>query len=276
MQPSISQLKNIFVQNLIEDLGICGDITSTSIFGSEVKTEFQVVSREDGVFCGLVASDYYLTEHTDAKYINHVKDSDKIKSGQKLITGSATALELLKIERVLLNYIQHLSGVATLTRKYVDIVNKNVKICDTRKTIPGIRALQKYAVKCGGGHNHRYSLDSGVLIKDNHIKIAGSITEAVNRARQNSPHLIKIEVECDNLSQVKEALEAKAEVIMLDNMSITAIQNAISLIDKRAIIEISGGINLDNIASVASLGADYISIGKITHSVNAIDIGLDI
>lgn len=276
MQPSISQFKDFFDQTLQEDLSNGGDITTDSVIIAKSDVDFEIKTREDAVICGLIASDYFFSNYSNVSYSNNARDGDFIAKGDVILSGSGDIHEILKLERVILNYLQHLSGVATLTRRYVETVPSNVRICDTRKTIPGLRALQKYAVKCGGGFNHRYALDSSILIKDNHIAICGSIALAVANARNFGPHFSKIEIECDRLDQVEEALKAKVDVIMLDNMDIETMKQAIIIIGKTAKINISGGVNLDNIEEIGNLNIDYISIGRITHSANAIDIGLDI
>ena len=181
------------------------------------------------------------------------------------------------LERVILNYMQHLSGISTYTHSFVQRVNNtNVKIFDTRKTIPLHRQLQKYAVRCGGGHNHRLCLDSSILIKDNHIAICNGVTNAIKKAQKQNPHYSKIEIECDNINQVKEAVLMGVDIIMLDNMSLEQIKEAVHIINNKAITEVSGNVSLDNVDNIAKTGVDMISIGKITHSAPASDIGLDI
>lgn len=277
MQLTISQLAHYFDLHLSEDLGVGGDITSDSVIREKRNIDFHVVSREEMVVCGLAVSDYYFQRHSSINYSNNAQDKEFVSAGTVLISGKGDAHEILKIERIILNYLQHLSSVATLTRQYVNKVSKyKAKICDTRKTIPGIRSLQKYAVYCGGGSNHRYTLDSGILIKDNHISICGSIAAAVVNAKAYGPHYSRIEVECDTLNQVEEAIEVGADIIMLDNMSNAMISQAISIIQNKAIIEVSGGVTLDNVGEIAKLGVDYISIGRLTHSMKSVDIGLDI
>jgi nicotinate-nucleotide pyrophosphorylase (carboxylating) len=276
MQLTISQLAHYFDLHLSEDLGVGGDITSDSVIPEKKIIDFQVVSREEMVVCGMAVSDYYFQRYSSINYSNHSRDKDLVPAGTLLISGRGDAHEILKIERIILNYLQHLSSVATLTRRYVDKVSGyKAKICDTRKTIPGLRSLQKYAVYCGGGSNHRYTLDSGILIKDNHISICGSIAAAVSNAKKYGPHYSRIEVECDTLTQVEESIKAGADIIMLDNMSNDMIGEAVSIIQGKAIIEVSGGVTLENIYEIAKLGVDYISIGRLTHSVPSVDIGLD-
>lgn len=276
MQLSISQFKDFFDQTLQEDLSNGGDITTDAVIRAKSDVDFEIRTRQDAVICGLIASDYFFSKYSSVSYVHNVQDGDLMSKGDVILSGSGDIHEILKLERVILNYLQHLSGVATLTRSYVEKVPSNVRICDTRKTIPGLRALQKYAVKSGGGFNHRYGLDSSILIKDNHIAICGSIALAISNARNFGPHFSKIELECDRLDQVEEALKAKVDVIMLDNMDISTMKQAINMIGGAAKINISGGVNLDNIVEIGKLNIDYISIGRITHSAPAIDIGLDI
>jgi len=277
MQLTISQLASFFDLSLAEDLGIGGDITSNAVIREPKIIDFTIMSREDAVICGLMVSDYFLQNHSSITYRNHCCDKDYAVKNDIIISGSGFAHEILKLERVMLNYLQHLSAVATLTHRYVQaIAGSNAQICDTRKTIPGMRMLQKYAVSCGGGKNHRYSLDNGILIKDNHISICGSIALAVSNARKYAPHYSRIEVECDTLEQVEEALACSVDVIMLDNMTIDEMTHCIRLIGDKAKIDISGGVSLDNVSQIAKLGVDYISIGRLTHSAPSIDIGLDL
>ncbi len=276
MQLSISQIKNFFDNTLAEDLGNGGDITTESIIRTPCNVDFEVSTREDGVISGLIVSDYFFKNYSAIKYQNHLEDGAFVSKGDVILSGNGNIYDLLKLERVILNYLQHLSGVATLTHLYSSKVPSSIRICDTRKTIPGLRALQKYAVRCGGGFNHRYGLDSSILIKDNHIAICGSISIAIENARKFAPHFSTIEVECDNLDQVQEAVESNADIIMLDNMDIDKIKQSIALINRRAKINISGGVNLENISEIGKLEIDYISIGRLTHSAKAIDIGLDI
>ena len=205
------------------------------------------------------------------------RDGEIVRSEKIIIEISGNMRSLLTAERTALNFLQRMSGIATLTKKFVDSVKGfKAKIIDTRKTTPCLRILEKYAVQCGGGINHRFGLYDGILIKDNHIKAAGGIIKAVKRVRDNAPHLIKIEVETKSLKEVKDALNCKADVIMLDNMDIPAIKKAVKLIDKRALIEVSGGVTLKNVSEIAATGVDYISIGALTHSARAVDISMEI
>ncbi|MCI5222903.1 MAG: carboxylating nicotinate-nucleotide diphosphorylase, partial [Candidatus Electrothrix sp. AR4] len=203
-------------------------------------------------------------------------DGQQVASGEVLMTVSGSVRSLLRGERVALNLVQRLCGIATLTRQYVDAVQGlSVSIVDTRKTTPGLRMLEKYAVRAGGGKNHRYSLSDGVLIKDNHIAACGSIRQAVERAQAAVPHTIAVEVETDTLEQVEECLRCGVRIIMLDNMDLGTMRQAVTMIDSKALVEASGGVNLNTVRGIAETGVDIISIGALTHSAPACDIGLD-
>jgi nicotinate-nucleotide pyrophosphorylase (carboxylating) len=277
MQLSLPNIIDYLDNSLKEDLGIAGDITSEAVVPKDYKVSFQINSRETAIICGLPVVEYFFKKYSAIKYKLMAEDGQEISQKQAIIEGEGNAREILLLERIVLNYLQHLSGIATITNQYVkEVEGTNAKVCDTRKTTPGLRSLQKYAVKCGGGKNHRLALDSSILIKDNHIAICGSISKAINLAKKHSPHYAKIEIECDNLDQVAEAVQNSADVIMLDNMDISTIKKAIEIIDNKATIEVSGGVTLENIKKIAQTGVDYISVGRLTHSVKAIDIGLDI
>jgi nicotinate-nucleotide pyrophosphorylase (carboxylating) len=265
---------------LDEDLAGVGDITSNLTIPQNSKIKFQIVGREEIVLCGV---DIALMVFDRAAQIlgleplkikKHFNDGKLLPKNNVIISGSGNAKLIFAAERVALNLIQHLSGIASETKKYVDeIVGEKTKILDTRKTILGLRILQKYAVVVGGGSNHRMGLYDAVLIKDNHIAAARGIKNAVLATKKSK---MKIEVECDNLDQVGEAVEAGVDVIMLDNMNLEQIKKAAKLIGKKAKIEVSGGINLKQINAISKIGVDYISVGALTHSVKAVDIGLDI
>jgi nicotinate-nucleotide pyrophosphorylase (carboxylating) len=258
-----------------EDLGT-GDITTNSVIPIEARANGKYIAKEDGILCGIgFAERVYSLLGSDYIFIKHKKDGDKVTKGEIIAEVSGLASLLLSGERIGLNIMQRLSGVATRTREAVDAVSgTNAKITDTRKTTPGMRVLEKYAVKIGGGVNHRFSLADGILIKDNHIIAAGSITAAVNCARASAPHTLKIEVETEELEQVKEALDAGADIIMLDNMTNDMMKDAVELIGGRAITEASGNMGEKTLKDVAACGVDHISIGALTHSVKALDISL--
>ncbi len=277
MQLQIRTLRKLLDDSFKEDYGIKGDITSEAMINAETQVNFAINARQNLILCGVQIAQYYFDEYSSIKYKIHHTDSQTIKENTVIISGSGFATEILLLERIILNYMQHMSGIATTTSQYVELVkNTKAKIFDTRKTTPMLRQLQKYAVVCGGGYNHRLSLDSGILIKDNHIAICGSITKALQKAKQYSPHYTRIEIECDTIEQVKESLIAGVDVIMLDNMSPEQIHQAVKLIDGRAIIEASGNVSLDTVRDIAATGVDVISVGKITHSATSVDIGLDI
>jgi len=260
---------------LKEDIGT-GDITSRALVDSSARAKAYMVAKEDFVLSGMDVARYAFCKlDKDVTFTPLFKDGDKIKRGDKILKLEGFATKLLQAERVALNFLQRLSGVATLTASYVDKVkHTKVRVVDTRKTTPGLRALEKYAVRCGGGYNHRIGLFDGVLIKENHIRAAGSIANAIKACRETVHHLIKIEVEVTNLAELQEALENRADVIMLDNFSADNIIEAVKITDGKAILETSGNVNLDTIAKLAETGVDIISVGKLTHSAPAVDISL--
>jgi len=256
---------------LEEDIGP-GDITTDAVIGADTSAVAELRAKEDCVICGLdMAEAVFLVLDDKMKFRRMAKDGDTVKSGQVLaeITGNARAL--LTGERTALNFLQRLSGIATKTHELSEKIKKHgVKLLDTRKTTPGLRELEKYAVKTGGGQNHRFGLFDGVLIKDNHIRLAG-ISKAVKDAKGTGK---KVEVEAGTLEDVKEAVEAGADIIMLDNMSLEEMRDAVKLIGKKAVIEVSGSVDEGNIEEIAKLDVDWISMGKLTHSVKAVDIGM--
>lgn len=262
---------------LAEDLG-AGDLTSAAIFSQDHMAKAEFVAQSPLVAAGLatVAAQVFLLINSG---INCVAEADgtRISPGQSILTAEGSTLDLLKGERVALNLAQRLCGIATFTSRFVELVKPlPVKIVDTRKTTPGLRAFEKYAVTVGGGHNHRFSLSDGVMIKDNHLAAAGSITKAVALVRAAIPHTIKIEVESDTLDQVRECLECGVEIILLDNMDCDTMRQAVAMNKGKAILEASGGVTLSNVRSVAETGVDIISIGALTHSAPACDISMKI
>ncbi len=268
---------------LDEDLGR-GDITSRSIVRSGVNAHGNFIAKQDLVLAGLEVADLVFGWFDEYIQIEStVADGDEIKSGKVFARVIGDAQILLSAERTALNFLQHLSGVATVTRQYVQaIAGTKAKIVDTRKTTPGLRVLEKYAVSVGGGSNHRLGLDDGVLIKDNHLAMAGGVAEAVRRAREVVGHLHKIEVEVATPEQVREALDAKADILLLDNMTPETVSQAVEIVnerepdDRRTLLEASGGINLSNVRQYAEAGVDLISIGALTHSAPAVDISFKI
>lgn len=265
----------IIVNALKEDINYV-DVASDYLIPEDQRDEAYFVAKADGVLCGLsVAMRVFelLDDTFEAKTYKH--DGDKIRKGDLIAEFSGKTVLLLKGERTALNLLQHMSGIATATAAAVELVEgTNAQITDTRKTLPGLRALQKYAVTCGGGKNHRFNLSDGAMLKDNHIDAGGGITNAVNALRGKLGHMVKIEVETRDLAEVREALTAGADIIMLDNMSNEMMREAVEIIDGRAKTEASGGITLETIAEVAKTGVDIISLGALTHSVKAFDISM--
>jgi nicotinate-nucleotide pyrophosphorylase (carboxylating) len=262
---------------LAEDAGL-GDLTSESIFPPDATAEGEIVAREALVLCGVhVAARVFNRSDPDVSVEPLEKDGARLQAGDAAIRVSGPVRGILTAERTALNFLQFLSGIATLARSYADAAAPyGVRVCDTRKTLPGFRALSKYAVRCGGCFNHRSSLADHVLIKDNHIAAAGDIANAVRRARAYAPHTAKIEVEADSLEMVSEAVAAGADIILLDNMTPDRITAAKELVGGRAVLEASGGITLENLGPYAQTGIDVISVGALTHSNRAADLSLDL
>jgi len=270
------EIERVLQVALHEDRGF-GDLTSDSIFENE-NAEGLFLSKDEGVLCGLTAiSSGYGLLSAEIKTVYHKKDGESVCTGDVIAEVKGPARELLTGERVILNLIQHLSGIATSVNKAVKLLDDpKIRICDTRKTLPGLRMLQKYAVRTGGGTNHRFRLDDGVMIKDNHIAAAGSIKTAVEKTRKRIGPLVKIEVETENENEVQQAVEAGADVIMLDNKSPGEVRSLCSLIPDHILVEVSGGITPGTIGSFRGCGADFISIGSLTHSVTAMDISFNL
>jgi len=266
---------DIILRALKEDMPM-GDITTESTVPEDEMSSARLIAKEDIVVAGLEVFCRVFSLLDRNIYIErYVNDGDKVKTGTIILRISGNSRAMLKAERTALNLLQRMSGIATATRKLVDILEgTNAKIVDTRKTAPGLRYLDKMAVRMGGGTNHRFNLSDGVLIKDNHIKASGGITAAVKRAKERVPHTVKIEVETETMEQVKEALAAGADIIMLDNMKPEDMKKAVAYINGRALTEASGNITADNLAIVAETGVDLISSGSLTHSVKAADISL--
>jgi nicotinate-nucleotide pyrophosphorylase (carboxylating) len=261
---------------LAEDIGAC-DLTSQAMIDADARGAFHMNAREPMTVAGIaVAASVFRRYDATLDVEVAVTDGSRVVAGTRLLKVSGRARSVLTTERTALNIVQHLSGIATETARYVDaIAGTTARLIDTRKTTPGLRTLEKHAVICGGGANHRLGLDGGVLIKDNHIAICGCIKAAVERARAQIPTLAKIEVECDRLDQVKEALAAAADIIMLDNMSLEQMREAVRLVDRRIPLEASGGVRFNTIRAIAETGVDFISTSRITQAAQAVDIGLD-
>ena len=255
-----------------------GDITTEAIFGPQDRAQASFVARHPMTVVGMatVAVRVFSLLDVTVSCTGPMADGSRVETGTELLTISGATRTLLRGERVALNLVQRLCGIATLTTAFLDqVAGTRARIVDTRKTTPGLRLLEKYAVRASGGHNHRYSLSEGVLIKDNHIAACGSITEAVRRVRRKVPHTINVEVETDTLAQVEECLACGVGVIMLDNMDPATMRQAGAMINGRALVEASGGVNLQTVRGIAETGVDIISVGALTHSAKACDIGMD-
>jgi len=263
------------IKNSLEEDIPYGDITSVSLVTKGSNAKASLIAKEDGIICGLPVFKRVFTILGQVEFISLFEEGSKVKSGDIIGEVKGDALNILMGERVALNLLQKMSGIATLTNKYVnEVKGLNTKILDTRKTTANLRVLEKYAVKIGGGNNHRFSLSDGILIKDNHIGYTGSIKEAIRLTKEKSSFIRKIEVETESKEDVIEALEAGADIIMLDNMSPSQVAEMVKLIDGRALTECSGNITLDTVRNYALSGVDFISSGELTHSVKAFDISL--
>lgn len=262
---------------LLEDLGRAGDITSNATVPANAVASTHLVAREAGVLAGLdLARLAFTLMDAGLEFEAHMHDGQRVAAGSHIASVRGPARSMLGAERTALNFLGHLSGVATATASIADAIRPwGTRVTCTRKTIPGLRALQKYAVRVGGGSNHRFGLDDAVLIKDNHLAFAGGIRSAIDGARAAVGHLVKIELEVDTLEQLDEALELGVDVVLLDNMSIPTLQEAVRRARGRALTEASGRITLDTAAEVAATGVDMIAVGWLTHSVRVLDIGLD-
>lgn len=270
-------LRIIVERALKEDLGP-GDLTTRLLFAKTVKAGAVIRAKQEAILAGLpLAEAVFKTVDPKLKFNSLSRDGDRVRSGTEIARIVGDGRSLLKGERVALNFLQRLSGIATLTAQFVETVRgTKAAILDTRKTTPGLRELEKYAVRMGGGRNHRMNLSDGILIKDNHIALAGSLKRAVEESRRKAPRGLKVEVEATNLKEVEEALSAKADRILLDNMTIPQLKEALLLINGRALTEVSGGVHLNNVLEIAAAGVDFISIGALTHSAPAVDLSMDI
>ncbi len=271
------QIERLIRDSLDEDIG-AGDLATMATIAADARGKGLFRAKKDGVVAGLVLLDrifYFIDHRIEVRLL--VQDGAAVKSGIVVAEAIGPVRALLLGERTALNFLQQLSGTATLTRKLVDAVKDfPCKVLDTRKTTPGLRTLQKYAVRMGGGTNHRIGLYDAALVKDNHIEATGSIADAVKAVRKHAPFMAKVEVEAGNLKQVQEAIDAGADVIMLDNMNYAQMAEAVKLVDKRAGVEASGGITLDTIRKVAETGVDFISSGALTHSAPVVDFNMKI
>ena len=270
-------IENLIKTALNEDIG-SGDITTDNLIGSDLTGRGVVVAKENIVVAGLdVACRVFKCLDPDIIFKADCKDGDTVLNGGIILKVEGKLRDILMGERTALNFLQHLSGIATHVRSYVNILgDRKVRLVDTRKTTPGLRVLEKYAVRIGGAFNHRMGLYDGVLIKDNHIAACGSIKKAVQNIRDNVSHLLKIEVEVSSLTQVRDAIEAGVDVIMLDNMGLDMIKQSIKYIDKRSLVEVSGQITKDTLNQMADSGVDIISVGALTHSAGSVDLSMHI
>jgi nicotinate-nucleotide pyrophosphorylase (carboxylating) len=264
---------------LDEDLGRAGDITSIATIPEAAKAHAILIARQAGIIAGLpLAVATFQKLSPDVGIQAHFRDGATVAPGTRVLTISGPARAVLAGERTALNFVGRLSGIATLTSDYVrHSAGTRMRICCTRKTTPGLRALEKYAVRCGGGFNHRFGLDDAILIKDNHIAVAGGVRPVLERARAHIGHLVKVEIEVDTLAQLREVLDTGlADVVLLDNMDTAALTEAVKLANGRVLLEASGGVTLDSIAKIATTGVDYASVGALTHSAPNFDVALDI
>ena len=254
------------------------DVTTDYLLDPEAVTQAYFVSKDDGILCGIqVAMRVFTLLDPEVKFQLYKKDGDPVKRGDRILDMEGHTVALLKGERTALNLVRHMSGVATATHRCVELVEgTNASIADTRKTLPGLRPIQKYAVTCGGGRNHRYNLSDAAMLKDNHIDAYGSITAAITALRKKAGHMLSIEVEVRNFEELQEALDAGANIIMLDNMDCSDMAQAVEMTGGRAKLEASGNITLENIREVAETGVDIISLGALTHSVKCFDISMKI
>ncbi len=284
MRSAIRQLLNqslvreVVRRALEEDIGT-GDLTSRALFADERRTARAViVAKEEGILAGLPVAEFAFRE-LDARlaWKSKKSDGDPVRRGEIVVELRGRLEAILMAERVALNFLQRMSGIATLTRRFVERTRGyRTKILDTRKTAPGLRILDKYSVRAGGGSNHRFGLFDGVLLKDNHIRVASGVGEAVRRGRLHAPPGIQVEVEVTTLAEVNEALAAGADILLLDNMTAKTMKEAVRRVGHRAIVEASGGIRLENLREVAATGVDWISVGALTHSVRALDLSLEV
>ncbi len=276
-----TQIAKIVEKALIEDMA-ANDVTTEALVPSELEGKASILVKRDGVLAGIdVAKEVFRQVDPSLHFKALVRDGAKVRKGDVVATVEGKVASILRAERTALNFLQHLSGIATETARYVDaVLGTKAIITDTRKTIPGLRLLEKYAVRAGGGRNHRLNLGDGVLIKDNHLaalRTSGvGLGEVVKQARERAPRTLKIEVEVESIEQAREALSAGADIIMLDNMNVKAMRRVVELVQGRALLEASGGITLVNVRSVAEAGVDLISVGALTHSAKALDISLEV
>jgi len=279
--PSIQCIEDVVRRALVEDLAF-GDVTTMALFSQPHPARASIVARHSMIMAGIaVAREVFLSIDPSLRIIKALPDGHAASTADSVLIVEGDGRSLLMAERVALNFMQRLSGIATLTRRFCDAIRGYpTRILDTRKTTPGLRALEKWAVRLGGGHNHRFSLSDGLLIKDNHLALLHAervgLAQACRQARATGPHGLKVIVEVQGLAEVKEALEGEADVILLDNMTPSQVRQAVGRVKGRALVEVSGGITLANAKDMAMAGADFLSIGALTHSAPAVDLGLDL
>ncbi len=280
---SIAFLNPLLIQDSVrraleEDLGRAGDITTTATIPASAGARAVIASREAGVIAGLpLAEAAFHMIAPGLRFIALVGDGGHVNAGDVVAEIEGSARALLSAERVALNFLGRLSGIASLTNRFVQqVAGTDCRIVCTRKTTPGLRAFEKYAVRCGGGFNHRYGLDDAVLIKDNHIAVAGGVAAALRAAKASVGHLVKIEIEVDTIAQLREVLAEGADVVLLDNMGVDMLREAVAMVEGAMLTEASGGVNLDTVAAIAATGVDMVSVGALTHSPRVLDLGLDI
>jgi nicotinate-nucleotide pyrophosphorylase (carboxylating) len=269
---------NAVLNALAEDLGQAGDLTSQAVLAPDAWAVASMAAREMGIVAGLdLAAAAFRLVGDGVSFEPQIQDGHRVEAGGIVALVSGPARLVMSAERVALNFVNHLSGIATLTRRYADeVAGTTAKICDTRKTTPGLRAFEKYAVRCGGGANHRYALNDAILIKDNHIAVAGSVTAAYKAAEAFAGHLVAIEIEVQTLAELEEALDVGARIVLLDNMDNDTLRQAVAINAGRAKLEASGGVKLDRVRSIAETGVDYISTSQITMGSKPLDLGLDV
>lgn len=270
-------LEPLVRQTLREDLGRAGDLTSNLIIPAQATAKLRLAAREEGVLAGMdLARLAFALMDARIEFRPLLHDGARLRQGDVLATVEGPAREILSAERTALNFLGHLSGVASATARIADVIRPyGTRVTCTRKTLPGLRMVQKYAVRVGGGSNHRYGLDDAILIKDNHVAVAGGVKAAVERARRGAGHMVAIELEVDTLEQLKEGLEAGVNIVLLDNMPPDMLRAAVRMVNGRAVTEASGRVTPQTVKAIAQAGVDYIAIGAITHSVAVLDIGLD-
>ncbi len=271
-------LDELILRALKEDLGERGDLTTDLVLPEEIRGKAGIWVKEEAILCGVGIASRVLTLMDPSLYVIPLYTDGDMVSPQTLVMEILGDLRsIFSAERTALNFLGRLSGIATLVRKFVEALEgTSVELLDTRKTTPGLRKLEKYAVRVGGGKNHRMGLFDGILIKDNHIRAVGSVSEAVRKAKANAPHGLKVEAEVQTLKEVEEALEAGADILLLDNMDLETVRQAVQMIRDRALVEVSGGITLENVRSYAEAGVDYISVGALTHQARWIDFSLEV